>query len=236
MAILAEEPTEVGLKKALETVEAYHSRLLAIKVLDPACGSGNFLYVAYDMLRSLELEVFQMLEDLSAGRGGPQRRLGLNTVVVTPEQFLGLEIDKWAASIAELVLWIGHLQWFHRLNPGQLPPQPVLSRYNTIEERDALLEHEGEIPTDEMRWDGRTKIQDPLTCRLIPDRTALVRVMRYIKPRAATWPKADFVVGNPPFLGSGERMRRDLGSGYVDALHAAYPARCAALACTDCAR
>src|SRR3546814_14019783 len=61
-----------------------------------------------------------------------------------------------------------------------------------------------------------------VTGKPVPDEAARVEVYRYVKPRAAAWQKADFIVGNPPFVSSRE-TRELLGDGYADALRAAFP-------------
>ncbi|MGE0607503.1 MAG: DNA methyltransferase [Pirellulales bacterium] len=71
------------------------------------------------------------------------------------------------------------------------------------------------------RWDGRTTKPHPVTGEEVPDETARVMVLKYINPRKAEWPKADYVVGNPPFLGK-HFLLNDLGDGYVAALRAVY--------------
>src|SRR3546814_7820501 len=62
----------------------------------------------------------------------------------------------------------------------------------------------------------------PVTGKKVPDEDARVEVERYVGAKAAKWPKADFIVGNPPFIGN-KRMKDRLGAGYVDAVRAAYP-------------
>ncbi len=79
-------------------------------MLDPACGTGNFLYVALELIKRLEGEVLEALADL----GGQEALRGLEGHSVDPHQFLGMELNTRAAAIAELVLWIGYLQWHFR--------------------------------------------------------------------------------------------------------------------------
>jgi hypothetical protein len=206
--------------EARKAVEAYHAQLARTKVLDPACGTGNFLYVAMARMKELEGEVVDLLVEL----GDTQYVADLTGHTITPENFLGIEINPRAAAIAQLVLWIGYLQWHFRVNgEGRAPPEPILRDIRTIECRDALIEYDervlerdeaGEIVT---RWDGETMTLHPVTGKKVPDETARVEVYRYIKPRAAEWPKADFIVGNPPFIG-GKDVRERLGDGYFEAL------------------
>ncbi|MBK7781681.1 MAG: hypothetical protein IPJ58_13115 [Ardenticatenia bacterium] len=72
------------------------------------------------------------------------------------------------------------------------------------------------------RWDGRTMKQHPATGEWVPDDAAQVPILRYQNPRPTTWPEADYIVGNPPFIGA-SRMRDALGDGYAEALRATYP-------------
>ncbi len=219
---LAESGKEAAAKGA---VRAFHKTLCELRVLDPACGTGNFLYVTLDLLKRLESEVLALLADL----GEVQAPLELQGLTVTPAQFHGLEIKPWAKEIAELVLWIGYLQWQLRSKGDSgVIQEPVLREYGNIECRDAVLAYDRVEPVlDEkgspvVRWDGETMKPSPVTGEPIPDESATVKAERYVNPRKAEWPEADYVVGNPPFLG-GWRMRASLGDGYVEALWAARP-------------
>ncbi|WP_243294396.1 DNA methyltransferase [Geothrix mesophila] len=219
MALLGAEATDADKAKAREVLHDFQRHLAHVKVLDPACGSGNFLATAYDVLKRLEGEVQRRLEDL----GETGRSLALEGVLVTPAQFVGLEVKPWARDITDLVLWISHLQWFHRLHPDMNPPEPVLQAYGNIQCRDAVLASTGTRDTGRSRWDGRTFKTHPATGKPVPDETAQTAIVEYLDPRPAPWPEADFIVGNPPFLGN-KRVREALGDGYVEALRAAYPA------------
>lgn len=210
--------------EARETVRAFHTRLCDIRVLDPACGSGNFLYVALELLKRLEGEVTALLADL----GEDQAALALAGHTVDPHQFLGIELNPWAAAVAELVLWIGYLQWHFRTHGKASPAEPVLRDFRNIENRDAVLTWASTRPRLDAdgqpvtRWDGQTTLTHPVTGEQVPDPAARVQVLDYLKPQPATWPEADFIVGNPPFIGA-SRLRDALGDGYAEALWAAYP-------------
>ncbi|MBL8373739.1 DNA methyltransferase, partial [Accumulibacter sp.] len=134
-----------------------------------------------------------------------------------------------AAAIAELVLWIGYLQWHFRTNGSGLPPQPILKDFRNIECRDAVLAYDAvETVLDERgqpvsRWDGVTTKPHPVTGEPVPDENARLPLQRYLNPRQAEWPQADFIVGNPPFIGAGG-MRAALGDGYVEALRKTWQA------------
>ena len=211
------------LEPARKLVRDFLRKLASTRVLDPACGSGNFLYVTLEHLKRLEGEVLNQLDEL----GDTQGRLELAGVTVDPHQLLGIEINPRAAEIAEMVLWIGYLQWHFRTRGDVSPPEPVLKDFHNIEHRDAVLAYDRiEYETDESgrpvtRWDGRTMKTHPVTGLDVPDDRAQVPVEKYINPRAAQWPEADFVVGNPPFIGN-KRMRIALGDGYVEALRSSW--------------
>jgi len=210
-------------KEAAAEVQRFHRRLCEIRVLDPACGSGNFLYVTLEHLKRLEGEVFNALDRL----GHEQAALEMAGFTVDPHQLLGMEVNPSAAAIAELVLWIGYLQWHFRTRGRVTPPEPIIKAFHNIVCRDAVLawdrtepvlDNKGKAVT---RWDGRTMKQHPVTGEEVPDETARVPLLKYIKPRPAKWPEADFIVGNPPFIGTA-RMRDALGDGYAEAVREAH--------------
>lgn len=223
-AAMDEARSKGRLDEARQIAADFHHRLATVRVLDPACGTGNFLYVTLELMKRLEGEVLDAL----AGLGEDTARLGFQGETVDPHQFLGLELNPRAAAISELVLWIGYLQWNLRTLGGAAPSDPVLKAYGNIEVADALLSYDllppirlanGELKT---RWDGETKTVHPVTGKKVPDLTAQVLVHRYVNPRPRRWPQADFIVGNPPFIGI--RVMRDrLGDEYRDALLTAYP-------------
>ena len=211
-------------KDARQQVKDFHHRLCTLRVLDPACGSANFLYVTLEHLKRLEGEVLNQLNAL----GETQDALDLGRETVNLQQLRGIELNERAAALAELVLWIGFLQWHIRSFGNSSVAEPVVHDYGNIEHRDAVLDYDSMEPmTDEagipvMRWDGVTTKTHPATGRQVPDDAAQVVQWRYINPRQAQWPNVDFIVGNPPFIGAGA-MRGALGEGYVDALRGAWP-------------
>ena len=216
---------EGKLKEAQATVRAFHTKLCKTRVLDPACGSGNFLYVAMELMKKLEGEVTQLQKDL----GDDQALLGLEALTVSPEQFLGLEVNIWAKEVAELVLWIGYLQWQYRTFGKANETDPVLQDFHNIEHGDALLILSGERPRlgedgkPISRWDGETFMTHPATGERVPDPQARRIILDFDSAKPREWPNADFIVGNPPFIGN-KRMRDALGDGYVSTVRAAYPA------------
>ena len=162
--------------RAQEEMEAFRQRLASVRVLDPACGSGNFLYIALRLLLDLEREVidFAAVQDWH----------GL-TPTVQPNQMLGLEINHYAAELARTALWIGYIQW-HQANGFAYTQRPILTPLDTIRQTDATLD-----------------LTDPE------------------HPAEPEWPAAEFIVGNPPFLG-GKLLRTGLSDEYVDALFKQY--------------
>ena len=160
-------------------LEAFRQRLASVSVLDPACGSGNFLYIALRSLLDFEKEVI----DYAVARGWH----GL-TPTVQPSQMLGLEINHYAAELARTALWIGYIQW-HQANGFPYTQRPILTPLDTIRQTDAILD-----------------LSDP------------------DHPAEPEWPAAEFIIGNPPFLGHFP-FRESLGDEYVDAVYALYGSR-----------
>ena len=150
-------------------------RLAGFTVLDPACGSGNFLYLALQALKDLERRVQLEAEALGLQRGFPS---------VGPASVRGIEINAYAAELARVSIWIGEIQWMRR-NGFTESRDPILKPLETIECRDAILTPEGREPN---------------------------------------WPKADAVIGNPPFLGD-RVMRGELGHAYTEKLRSTYRTR-----------
>ncbi len=165
----------LALDRARELRDAFLDRLAEFRVLDPACGSGNFLYVALHALRDIELRALMDAERLGVPQVPPR---------ITLKGLLGIDIEPYAAELARVTLWIGDLQWKRR-NGYTAYAEPVLEALDGIENRDALLNPDGS---------------------------------------EAAWPKADVIVGNPPFLG-GKKMRAGLGDEAVQRLFAAYRGR-----------
>lgn len=163
------------LTQATADYRAFRERLRGFRVLDPACGSGNFLYLSLLTLKDLELRVAVEAEALGLEPGFPS---------IGPEAVLGIEINPYAAELARVSVWIGHIQWARR-NGYPPPSDPVLRSLDTIECRDAVLADDGS---------------------------------------PATWPKANAIVGNPPFLGD-KAMRGTLGDAYTERLRTAYAGR-----------
>ena len=155
---------------------AFQQRLFEVEVLDPACGSGNFLYLALRSLLDLEKQVI----DFSAAYDWKDMR-----PTVKPDQMLGLEVNAYAAELARTALWIGYIQW-HQNNGFPYDHSPVLTPLVSIRRTDAILA-DGDVAN----------------------------------PQEPEWPSAEFIIGNPPFLGN-KMMRKELGNETVDAIYAVY--------------
>jgi hypothetical protein len=207
---------ESGEPVAREVVKRFHDGLCETLVLDPACGTGNFLYVSLELMKRLEGEVLDFLKEL----GEPSEPLR----TIDPHQFLGIEKNPRAVPIAELVLWIGYIQWWFRTRERVVIQEPILKDFGTIKVGDAVLAYDREeLLRDERgrpitRQDPNGTNLHPITGEEVPDPDARIPVYRYVNPRPAVWPEADFIIGNPPFIGKGEDMRTELGDGYVRAI------------------
>jgi hypothetical protein len=154
---------------------AFQTRLAGLQVLDPACGSGNFLYVALRATLDLEKQVIGFANTIGLPPMKPQ---------VSPAQLFGLELNTYAHELAQATVWIGYIQWLHDNGFG-FPPEPILRQLDTIRNMDAILAADGSEPT---------------------------------------WPQAEVIIGNPPFLG-GSKLRRELGNGYAEAVFKLYGER-----------
>lgn len=171
-------------KKAMGEAEAliqrFLTRLQSVKVLDPACGSGNFLYVALQKLKDLEKSV--VLHSMDSG-------LASFFPMVGPWQLYGIELNPYAHDLAQMTVWIGWLQWL-KFNGFGSPEEPILRAMSAnFRCQDAILD-----------------LSDPEN------------------PKEPEWPKVDFIVGNPPFLG-GKMLRQELGDDYMNQLFSVWDGR-----------
>lgn len=166
-------------RDARALLRKFYERLAEIKVLDPACGSGNFLYVTLQKLKDLEKEVLVYAGD---------KKLGNFLPLVGPWQFYGIEINPYAFELAQTTLWIGYLQWI-QTNGFGVPAEPILRKMDNFKNMDAILD-----------------LTDP------------------DNPKEPEWPAAEFIVGNPPFLGN-RFIAGEINSDYVKALAKVYQKR-----------
>ena len=208
-----------GKKKDLAQAESrlreYHEWLRGLNFLDPACGSGNFLYVTMHIVKRIELEVIRGIEELT---GKHEIRL----TEVGPWQFHGIEVKAWAREIAELTLWIGFHQFWREHHDVQ-PPEPILRDTGTLECKDAVLAWDStRHVAGRDRPDPAPRVPSPITGKFVPDSAARLEYIERVGARPTPWPPAHFIIGNPPYIGE-KRQRDVLGDGYIDALRAAYP-------------
>ncbi|MCJ7502762.1 MAG: class I SAM-dependent DNA methyltransferase [Acidobacteriia bacterium] len=113
-----------------------------VRVLDPACGSGNFLYVSLKLL----LDLWKEASVYAATRGLP-----LLPYQVNPAQLYGIETNVYAHELASVVVWIGYIQWLHDNGFG-IPPSPILQRLHNIRHMDAVLAHDEDGKPVEPEW------------------------------------------------------------------------------------
>jgi type II restriction/modification system DNA methylase subunit YeeA len=184
-------------KDAAALFHGHLERLRNYRVLDAACGSGNFLYLALKSLKDLERRTNTEAEAL-----GLQRQVSIE---VSPANVLGIELDAYAAELARVTVWIGEIQWMLR-NGYPVSAQPILRPLDSIENRDALIDYLPTTDWDDVDADGN-EIHGEMGIGI-----------------EATWPACDAIVGNPPFLGD-KKMRNELGDGYTDALRECYKGR-----------
>ena len=123
-------------RRADQALRVFLERLRTFTVLDPACGSGNFLYLALSALKDIEHRVQLEAEALGLERGFPE---------VGPENVKGIEINAYAAELARVSVWIGEIQWMRR-NGFSYRANPILDPLDTIECRDAILVSDASVP------------------------------------------------------------------------------------------
>ena len=198
-------------RKAHARFVQWLEELRAFRILDPACGSGNFLFLGLKALKDVELLTITQAADLGLDRE--------QDLVTGPHNVLGIELNEYAAELARVSIWIGEIQW--RIAHGYPPKtNPVLEPLEQIECRDALLQFLPP-PLGEGRGGGtpaQPATAPPLTPTLSPEG-------RGSQPATeAPWPRASVVIGNPPFIGD-KKMRRELGDDYVDVLRKTYAGR-----------
>jgi type II restriction/modification system DNA methylase subunit YeeA len=187
------------LEAAEEVRSRYLERLRKLRILDPACGSGNFLYLALQGVKDIENRANLECEMLGLAPRLP---------IVGPEILRGIEINPLAAELARTTIWIGDIQW--RLRNGiHAKPRPILRKLDAIECRDALI---ATAPT--LLGESDLAIEKPRSRRPL-------NAAGYAE---AEWPAAEFIVGNPPFLGT-KLMRKGLGNDVVDQLFKIYEGR-----------
>ncbi len=133
-------------KQLRDLLIGFATELATISVLDPACGSGNFLYLALVLLLDLWKEVSNLLAEL-----GFSRLMPTPDVAPSPQQLHGIEKDEYAHELAQTTIWIGYIQWFIQNGFG-FPPEPILKPIDTVTRMDAILAFDEHGHAKEPEW------------------------------------------------------------------------------------
>lgn len=187
-----------GTASQREKLAGFQRKLAGIRVLDPACGSGNFLYVSLQLLLDLEKEVVTCATQLGF-KFAPQ---------VSVQQLRAIEINPYAYELAQVSVQIGFLQW-RRDNGFDNDRSPVLQNLDGFQNEDALLVPHFHSKAKSLKdaQAGEHKGDDAL---------------KFYTERE--WPNCDVIVSNPPFLGT-KKLRSELGDAYVQELFRIYTGR-----------
>lgn len=164
--------------RTLTEMQALAHRMQNFMVLDPACGSGNFLFVAYREMKRLEALLYQRMAERFSSVDPNQRPLGF----VTATNFYGMDVNSFAVEIAKVTMMLAHKLSIDELHVSE-SALPLDNLDKNIVVRDALITSSGS---------------------------------------RSEWPKADVIIGNPPFLGT-KLMKEALGTEYVGKVRKAYP-------------
>ncbi|MEI6278356.1 MAG: DNA methyltransferase [Verrucomicrobiae bacterium] len=181
-----------------ERLAKFQNQLAAVTVLDPACGSGNFLYVSLQLLLGLEKDVLTFATQLGFAFK-PQ---------VGVRQLKAIEINPYAFELAQVSVQIGFLQW-RRDNGFDNDRSPVLQNLDGFQNEDALL-----VP----HFRSKAKSLKDAQAGEHAGNDAL----KFYTER--DWPDCDVIVGNPPFLG-GSKLWEELGRNYQKELWKIYDGR-----------
>ena len=204
-----EKKRAAAVEKIGKKLRAFADEIAAVKVLDPACGSGNFLYVALRRLLDLQNEVINFSAQMGAGRF---------FITVRPEQLYGLEVNEYAHELAQITIWIGYIQW--RLENGYGFSEPILRPMQSIVQMDAIAPSGATRHLPQMRQSAVEFGGEPDAETLLPHfRTPENGGGR--EGAEPAWPAVDVIIGNPPFLGD-KKMRAELGDEYVEVLRKLY--------------
>jgi len=123
-------------------LQQFAQKIAAMRVLDPACGSGNFLYVALRELLDLQKEVILFAQ---------RHELGNIPLTVDPAQIYGLEVEVYAHELAQVTVWIGYIQWRFE-NGFENLGEPILRALHNIERHDAILSYNEQGQPFEPVW------------------------------------------------------------------------------------
>lgn len=184
-SIVAPWSERIDAASTLRDLEKLSRDILEFRVLDPACGSGNFLYVAYRELVNLEMEILNKIHEKFGAR---TRRAMLAQSLIRTTQFYGFDSDPFAVELAKVTLMLGKRiavaeNWEARFSDQQEVP----------------FEFEEPLPLDNL--DKNIICDDAVFC---------------------DWPKADAIIGNPPYQ-SKNKMQREFGRAYVNRVRREFP-------------
>jgi len=163
--------------KTLKRLRELLHRLHDFRVLDPACGCGNFLYITYRELKRLEARIYERMAEFPSQAEPGQMRLSF----LSAQNFYGLDIQPFAVEIAKVTMMIARKLAIDELHITE-PALPLDNLDQNFIAADALITPDGQ---------------------------------------PAQWPKADVIIGNPPFLGA-KLLKPERGPDYVNALRRAY--------------
>jgi len=190
-----------------DRLAAMQKKLAAVTVLDPACGSGNFLYVSLRLLLGLEKEVVTFGAQLGF-KLAPQ---------VSVQQLRAIEINPYAYELAQVSVQIGFLQW-RRDNGFDNDRSPVLQNLDGFQNEDALL-------APHFRNKAKTLTEAQAGEHAGDD------ALKFYTERE--WPECDVIVSNPPFLHS-SKLLREIGQGYRAGLFKTFKGRVSGFADLCC--
>ena len=181
----ASRPALADASREKARLKALLTRLSKIRVFDPACGSGNFLVIAYQELRKIERQVLDRLRSLTGHSPGVWSHIELHN-------FFGIEISDFAAETAKLSLWIAKYQMdrSHRDLFGSAPPALPISDSGNIHCGNALRLNWQEVCPRPMITRNRQRVFDLATIADVHGTETA------IDDQAET-----YIVGNPPYLG-----------------------------------
>lgn len=188
-----------GSPAAKKQIEALLKEIRATTVLDPACGSGNFLYVALQKMLGLEKDVLAYAQQL--GFTGMKPGVGV-------QQLRAIELNPYAYELAQVSVQIGYLQWL-RDNGFPLEREPVLQELEGFLNDDALLLAHFKQKAKDLKAARAAEHEEDDALKFYSERG---------------WPACDVIVSNPPFLGD-KLMRRQLGDHYVSELRRVFDGR-----------
>jgi hypothetical protein len=187
--------------RSIERLTQLRQRLYTFRVLDPACGSGNFLYIAYRELKRIEARLVERMREIAPSRRS-QREFGF----LSSKQFFGIDIIPFAVELAKVTMTLAHKLAIDELHIDE-PALPLDNLDANIRCLDALISPVASAaPGRRDSGAGAPTGDMPTSSAFVP----------------APWPPCDVIIGNPPFLGA-KRLKPDRGADYVNAVRKLYP-------------